>query len=375
MPSLGSGLGSGLISFALSQLLGGALSSVSGSTAWLLDQVGRTLDATTEVQLKGGWFGGHVMVMGELAGVLVLPLLLLAVGQAVVRQDPGLLVRVVLVQLPLAVLLSAAAVELIQLSLDWVDQVSAWVAGTPGHGGLRGALDHLASGLSPGMSGVVPTLVALLSEVIMGIGAFALFLELAVRGAAIYLAVLFVPMVIAGLVWPVTARFGRRLAETIAALVLSKLVMVGALSLAAGAVTGGLVRGELASVVEGVALLLLAVFAPFSLLRLLPFIEAGAIGHLEGAGRRLVTSSVAVSSRMAGAVAGGSETGVAGRPWADTSGPPDHPGSETPSHLEAILGSGPGDRPAGGSWPEPPDPFDPPGEVPPAPPRGGRHGQ
>lgn len=374
MPSLGSGLGSGLISFAVSQVLGGLLTSVSGSTAWLLDQVGQTLDATTEVQLRGSWFGGHVVLMGELAGVLVLPLVLVAAGHAVVRQDPGFLVRVVLVQLPLAVLLSAAAVQLIQLSLDWVDQVSGWIAAAPGHRGLEGALDQLAGGLSPGgLSGVTPTLVALLSEVIMGVGSFALFLELAVRGAAIYLAVLFVPMVIAGLVWPVTARFGRRLAETIAALVLSKLVMVGALSLAAGAVTGGLVRGELASVVDGVALLLLAVFAPYSLLRLLPFIEAGAVSHLEGAGRRLVMGSVGVSARMAGALSGAAAAGVSdgGGPWAEASGPPDHPGSETPSHLLAILGSGPGDRPGGSGWPDPPGPFGSPGEGPPSPDAGG----
>jgi uncharacterized protein YjeT (DUF2065 family) len=258
-----------------------------------------------------------------------------------------------------------------------VDQVSGWIAATPGQNGLKGALDQLAGGLSPGgVSGVTPTLVALLSEVIMGIGSFALFLELAVRGAAIYLAVLFVPMVIAGLVWPVTARFGRRLAETIAALVLSKLVMVGALSLAAGAVTGGLVRGELASVVDGVALLLLAVFAPYSLLRLLPFIEAGAVSHLDGAGRRLVTSSVGLSARMAGALSGAAPAGVSdGIGPAEASGPPDHPGSGTPSHLLAILGSGPGDHPGGPSWPDPPDPFGSPGpsgeDDPSSPPPGG----
>jgi hypothetical protein len=364
VPSLGSGLGSGLLGFAVSQALGGVLSWVASGTTWLLDQVGQALDATTEVQLKGAWFSAHLVLMGELAGVLVLPLVLLAAAQAVVRQDPALLVRVVVVQLPLAVLFSAAAVELIQLSLDWVDQVSGWIAAAPSHGGLKALLDQLSGGLSGhGLSGLAPMFVALVSEVVMAVGAFALFLELAVRGAAIYLAVLFVPLVIAGMVWPVTARFGRRLAETIAALVLSKLVMVAALSLAAGALSGGLVHGEVASVVDGVALLLLAVFAPYTLLRLLPFIEAGAVGHLEGTGRRVVATSVGLSARVGAAVSAGL-TGAAGEGASEASGAdgtpyatPDHPGSPTPPHLEAILGSGPGDHLGGGSWSDPDPPL------------------
>jgi hypothetical protein len=209
--------------------------------------------------------------------------------------------------------------------------------------------------------------VALLSEVVMAVGAFALFLELAVRGAAIYLAVLFLPLVIAGMVWPVTARFGRRLAETIAALVLSKLVMVAALSLAAGALAGGLVHGAVAPVVDGVALLLLAVFAPYTLLRLLPFIEAGAVGHLDGAGRRLVASTIGLSTR-AGAVLSPAFAGATGEGVSEAGAAahatPDHPGTPTPPHLEAILGSGPDDHPAGGSSFDPLGPFGPQGDGP-----------
>ena len=375
MPSSGSGLGSGLVSFAISQALGGVLSSVAGGTTWLLGQVGQALDATTEVQLKGAWFSSHVVSMGELAGVLVLPLVLLAAGQAVVRQDPSLLVRVVVVQLPLAALLSAAAIELVQLSLDWVDQASHWIAAAQSHGDLKSLLAQVAGGLTgQGISGVAPMFVALLSEVVMAVGAFALFLELAVRGAAIYLAVLFLPLVIAGLVWPVTARLARRLAETIAALVLSKLVMVAALSLAAGALGGGLVHGEVAPVVDGVALLLLAVFAPYTLLRLLPFIEAGAVGHLDGAGRRLVASTVGLSAR-AGAALSPAFAGAAGEGVSEAGtaahATPDHPGSPTPLHLEAILGTGPDDHPAGGSSFDPLDPLGPQGGGPPSPPSGG----
>jgi hypothetical protein len=357
----GGGLGSGLFSFAISQVFGAVLAWVTTGTAWLLGQVGKALEATTEVNVNGAWFSAHLAAVGELAGLLTLPLLLVAVGHAVVRQDASMLLRVLVVQLPLAFLASAAVVEVVQLSLAWVDSVSGWVAGASSKGGLKSVLDQVASGLSSqAVSGAAPMFVALMSQVIMTVGAFALWIELAVRGAAIYLAVLFVPLVIAGTIWPATARYARRLTETIAALVLSKLVMVGALSLAAGALSGVLAHGELGSLVDGLALLLLAVFAPYSLLRLMPFVEAGAVSHLEGTGRRLVGGAVGLPSRALGAmsaqVAGEGEVAVA-------TGPFDHAGSDTPSHLEAILGRGPGDGSAGG-WHAPPGPG---GPWPPAP--------
>ena len=45
--------------------------------------------------------------------------------------------------------------------------------------------------------------------------------------------------------------------------------------------------GQFASVVTGIALLLIAILAPFTLLRLVPAVEAGAVGHLESTRHRL----------------------------------------------------------------------------------------
>ena len=51
-------------------------------------------------------------------------------------------------------------------------------------------------------------------------------------------------------------------------------------------VTGTSTDGGFAAVLGGAALLLLSAFAPWALFRLLPFVEAGAVGHLEGLGQR-----------------------------------------------------------------------------------------
>ena len=63
------------------------------------------------------------------------------------------------------------------------------------------------------------------------------------------------------------------------------------LSLAAGAVASGTsgtgsAGSGFSSVLAGGALLVLATFVPFSILRLIPAVEAGAVGHLEGARHR-----------------------------------------------------------------------------------------
>ena len=70
------------------------------------------------------------------------------------------------------------------------------------------------------------------------------------------------------------------------------------LSLAVGALAGGLGAGGtggdgggFASVVTGVALLLVATLSPFTLLRLVPAIEAGAVAHVESTRHRLADAA------------------------------------------------------------------------------------
>src|SRR6185312_15684903 len=125
---------------------------------------------------------------------------------------------------------------------------------------------------------------------LIAVAAFVLWMELLIRAAAVYVAVLFLPLALATLVWPAVAHWCRRLVETLAALILSKFVIVATLSLAAGAVASGASgspgSGGFNAVLAGGALLVLATFVPFAILRLIPAVEAGAVGHLEGLRQR-----------------------------------------------------------------------------------------
>lgn len=144
----------------------------------------------------------------------------------------------------------------------------------------------------------VPGFVVLIGGLVVASAALVLWLELVVRAAAVSVAVLFLPLALAALVWPSVAHWCRRLADTLVALVLSKLVMAAVLSLAASAVAGGLGAsgsgngGGFAAVVSGIALLVIAVLSPFTLLRLVPAVEAGAVAHLESTRHRLKSAAV-----------------------------------------------------------------------------------
>jgi hypothetical protein len=106
--------------------------------------------------------------------------------------------------------------------------------------------------------------------------ALAVWVELLVRAAAVEVAVMFLPLVFAGIVWPSTARYARRMAEILGALIISKLVVIGIVSLGLAELTSADITGVLA----GTAMLGLAAFAPFVLLSLIPLaIDAGQLSQ------------------------------------------------------------------------------------------------
>jgi hypothetical protein len=242
------------------------------------------LSSTTEPVLTGSAFSSEFELMAALSAAIALPLVAVAAIQAIIRQEPGSLLRSVLVRLPLALLFTGVSVQLVALGLVATDQASALLigaAGDPTHRMLTGLVIGLEQPGGLGLAAFGGFLVVFSAAVV----AFVLWLELAVRSAAIAAASLFLPLALVGLAWPATSHWARRLGETLAALVLSKLVIAAVLALAAGLLVS---PSGIAGVVEAVALLGVAAFAPFALLKLVPAVEAGAVAHLEGLGRRPV---------------------------------------------------------------------------------------
>lgn len=86
----------------------GVTAWVANGASWLVRQAGTLIDETTTPRISSPWFTRQYRAMGAIAAVFALPLLLLAVIQAVLTRNASVLVRAVTVNLPAAFLLTAA---------------------------------------------------------------------------------------------------------------------------------------------------------------------------------------------------------------------------------------------------------------------------
>lgn len=324
-----SSLPAGIASAVAGHMFSGIAAWIGRGATYLLGQVGVVMSWSTSPQLGTVFFMHEVGVMALLAAAVAVPLLLVTSVQAVVQQDAGILLRALLVRAPLALLLTGVAVQLVSLGLAATDDMCGAILHTAGV-----PVDHLFTRLASAilrttaLGSPIPAFAAVVVALAAVAGTIVLWLELALRAAAIQAATLFLPLALVGVIWPATSHWARRLGETLTALVLSKLVVVAVLALAAGDLSGQ-GPGGFAAIVSGLALLMVAVLSPFALFRLVPMIEAGAVGHLEGLARRphrAAFSAVRRSVEMAAShgalqVAGSGAKGSAmTNSWADGSG-------------------------------------------------------
>ena len=138
------------------------------------------------------------------------------------------------------------------------------------------------SGASPAQAdgaAAVPLFVTFLAAIIGAFAAFMVWMELLMRDAAIYVVALFMPLALAASIWPRWMGALRRTGELLVVIIGSKFVIVSIISLAAGLVAEN--DGRVEHILAAAALMLLACFAPFVLLKLVPFAE-GAMGAAYG---------------------------------------------------------------------------------------------
>ncbi len=262
-------------------------SFVVDGAVWFLTAITEAVTSSSGVTVTSNWFTQHYAAMTGLAAVFALLFLLLSAIGSAFHQDPRRIGQAI-VAVGVAGLGTAAATTVTQLLLVASDQLSALIAGT-----LTGDLKQAMTGATRGLAGLsvasgavgVPAFAALIAGLVAALAAVLIWVELLLRGVAIYATLLFFPIALSGLAWEPSRRWARRLAELLTALIFAKFVIVAILSLAAGALAAG---GEgYAGVLSGAALLLVAAFAPFLLLRVIGVFEvAVAAGALEGARQR-----------------------------------------------------------------------------------------
>ncbi len=249
-------------------------------TRGALEQVASSIGSATAPNLDGTWFSSTYWRVAALAAMLTIPFLCAAAVQAVARADLSLLARVAFGYLPLSLLAVSLAAPLTMLLLAATDQMSAAVSASAATGGAR-FLDHAAevAGTLASATGGSPFF-AVVVGLLAVMAALALAVELLIRAAAVYVVVLMLPLAFAAMVWPARRVWAARMVELLVSLILSKFVIVAVLSLASAAFAGG--TPGIGELLVAMSLILLSTFAPWALMRLLPFTElaAGAAGIL-----------------------------------------------------------------------------------------------
>lgn len=257
---------------------------VADGATWLVGQVVAATDATTSPDLLSKGFARSYAQMALIAAAMGALMLLFAVIDSLGRGDAEGLVRVFLVNVPLAAISTSAAYVVVQLLVATTDGFSHAIAASTaqsthdffkgatqalgeagaGAGGAAGAAGGGVSGAATGASAgavAVPLFVGFIAAALAAFAALAVWIELLMRDAAIYAVALFMPLALAASIWPRWAAALRRTCELVIVLVFSKFVIVAIIALATSLLANA--EGKVEHVLAAAALLLLACFAPF----------------------------------------------------------------------------------------------------------------
>jgi hypothetical protein len=275
----------------------------TGGAKYALDETAKLISAGSRPQLQSPWFSRVYWRMSAIAVLLTVPFLLAAAVQALLRSDLALLVRCAFGYLPLSMLAVGVAAQLTTMLLSLTDTLCGLVSAAAGN--LAPSFLIRAGGAMAVLTaGPRSPFLAFVLAVFTVAGAIVLWLELMMRDAAVYVIVVTLPLAFAAMVWPARRVWALRAVELLVALILAKLAMVTVLTLGGAALmhsataTGWLV---------GLVLLLLGVFSPWAMLRLVPLTElaSGAAGRLR-----------ADTGPAVNALGRGLNVGVAGHLWA-----------------------------------------------------------
>ncbi|MCW2599463.1 MAG: hypothetical protein JWM02_1292 [Frankiales bacterium] len=327
----------GSLTRALSRLVSDAIQSFA---SYVFAQLSKALLATTAVPLDKS-FDAPWRAMVTVAALFALPILLIGVTSEILAGRPGQALRRG-VALPLLIgpvlLASRAAVALVVAVIQGLCGVLVQV-GLGGNQGFAEGLDRMRKvlGVATGPADPTGAGASLVVVLVAGLLAFVIWIELAVRAALVLLLAAFVPLALSGLFWSATARWTRRLLESLAAVLLAPLVITMVMVLATATLTApadGLAQG-IDHAAIALALLFLGTLGLPLTFRLIPHVVEAAV--VTGAGASIARRAQRGATRAVAAVA---PVGAAGR----LAAAPAAASASTSAGSAATGGSAPGAR-------------------------------
>ena len=285
---------------------------------------------------------------------------MLSIITSLLAGDPKLLMKAVL-HLPLAVIQTGLLVTVTAALLSATDEVSSYIA--------SGASHDLTNFVTVGMVAAITdsSIVGLIIGGLIILAAISVWLQLIVRTALLYVTVLGAPLVFAASVHPSVRGLQKRYIEFGIGLICAKVVVALAFATAAAAL-GSLgsspsFAAEVGALLEALAILLVACFAPYLFVRLL--IGAEALVIAEGLERRPLRAAMHAQQGSYYLRAGGGLSGLLHGMGSAAKGGGAGPGRPDPGAGGGNIASGgdgngpsPGPSSNGGS-PRPPSPASP----------------
>lgn len=256
---------------------------VASGASWVLQNLMDLLHEGSGPQVTADWFTEHFGLMAGVAGLVMVPLLLVHTIVSVVRGDVGGLVRGYLVYVPVAALGTAVAIPLVDRGLAITDSLTEAFSTRVG-ADMETFVEGMLATLAPegGNSDMALAFLTLLAGFIL-VGAIAVWLVLTLRELGILIALFLLPLAFAALVWTRTRPWFGRLVKLLAALMLSKFVIVAVVSLGAASLAATDVEGGGAgTLITGVGLLSVAALAPVLLLQIADVAGDQLAGQVEG---------------------------------------------------------------------------------------------
>jgi hypothetical protein len=260
---------------------GGVLDEVTrwmtDGARWVTSQIQGLITRTTTPELEARWYRERFAGMAALGGGLSVLVAMIALASAAFRRDPDAL-GATFIGMFRAGIGTGVAVALVVLALGVADGITNWVAAdASGRTASRfwgdvasawGGADHAGFGSSA---------IAFLFAVVQVLAGVAVWIELQLRQAGVYVAVLFMPAALAASIWPALRAWQSRLVGLLFVLIAMKPVIVVVLSLAgSAAAAGGDADKDLGLLIAAVMILVLAAFVPWVLMLLVSMDSEGA---------------------------------------------------------------------------------------------------
>ncbi len=278
----------GSVGWAWDGVAKGIAGWVLGSVAYFVEGVLGFLEHSARPDVESAWFAGPgspFATVRNIAGVLLVGFVFLGLIQGLVQGDAAGMFRRVAGNLPLAVAGMVVTTAVVGQLLDLTDQLSSAVLAASGQQSL-----HFLSGFGAAVTSGTKGFAAVLLGLVAVLAALLLWVELIVRSSLVYLLVAISPLGFAATLWPSARGFLRRTIEILLAVIVSKFVICVALAVGVAALSGageagagqsvaGSAGTSLTTLLIGSALLGLAAFSPFLILKLIPMAEGALIAQ------------------------------------------------------------------------------------------------